>query len=130
MIGSNGVARCGGRINDGNRTSCCRNSRRPARYDYHAFDATLYQSVDRLGLGGNVSPGVGNQHAVAGSAGGEFDGLRELGEKRVSNIRQYKAKDAATTGAQRASSLARNIAEFGCMFLDPLRQLLGNTALA
>jgi hypothetical protein len=81
VVGGHRVAgrRC--RVDDCDRTAWRGNAGGPARHDDHAFDTAFDQPVDGLGLGGNIAARIRNENAVAGRGGGEFDRLRELGEK-------------------------------------------------
>lgn len=86
MIGGNGVARRRGSVDDGDRTGGGRDAGGAAGNDDHAIDATLDQTVDRFGLGGDIAAGIRDQHAVTRSRGGEFDRLSDLREQRIGDI--------------------------------------------
>ncbi len=83
-----------GAIDHRHRAIDIRDTRAAAGNDDHAIHSTLDQPVDGIRLHGDLAARVGDQNTVTGIDGCLFDGLRDLWEEWIGDIRQHQPENS------------------------------------
>ncbi|MND91798.1 hypothetical protein D3C80_839350 [compost metagenome] len=94
MVGGNRISGCRGTVDNRNRAIDIGNARTAAGDNHHAIHTALDQPVDGIRLHGDLAARIGNQHTVTGRDRRLFDGLRDLREKRIGDVRQNQPQNA------------------------------------